>query len=302
MQKQESKVDLGKALDVGLVVIKRSGTESRKKDTSSMSENDTDTDDADIRPIYDEEPMDEYTEKCQVKSLMLDSSLDNKTTGFLNQSLKQQGQILNETSNKAKIKKEIDAFETINKELENSVAKLLAENEHLHKENEHLKQTYKDHYDSIEKSRVQTKDNNESLIVQLKNKSTKNVDLKAQIQEKVFAVASLKNELRKFKGNSVDTKWIPTRKLLNSCMGTIDCEPPHGSNVDIFKIHKSKQTIDLSAGTSINVQKKKSIDLSAGTSYNVKKEKSQSVVAEKSDISETSVTRDTKPTNKNNDS
>ncbi|GJU05567.1 hypothetical protein Tco_1121997 [Tanacetum coccineum] len=37
--------------------------------------------------------------------------------------------------------------------------------------------------------------------------SIENADLKAQIQEKVFAIAALKNELRKLKGNSVDTKF-----------------------------------------------------------------------------------------------
>ncbi|GKG49784.1 hypothetical protein Tco_0518558, partial [Tanacetum coccineum] len=67
-----------------------------------------------------------------------------------------------------------------------------------------LKQTYKDLYDSIRKTRVQTTD---SLIVQLNNKSTENADLKAQLQEKVFAIAALKNELRKLKGNSLDTKF-----------------------------------------------------------------------------------------------
>ncbi|GKA96690.1 retrovirus-related pol polyprotein from transposon TNT 1-94 [Tanacetum coccineum] len=57
------------------------------------------------------------------------------------------------------------------------VAKLLLDNGKLHKENEHLKQTYKD------------------------------LDLKARIQEKVFANAALKNKLRKLKGNGVDTKF-----------------------------------------------------------------------------------------------
>ncbi|GKG17546.1 hypothetical protein Tco_0362503, partial [Tanacetum coccineum] len=33
------------------------GTESKKQDTSSRSGNDAHADDADIRPIYDEEPM-----------------------------------------------------------------------------------------------------------------------------------------------------------------------------------------------------------------------------------------------------
>ncbi|GJR03251.1 hypothetical protein Tco_0526235, partial [Tanacetum coccineum] len=43
-------------------------------------------------------------------------------------------------------------------------------------------------------------------------------------------------------------------------------EPPHGSNVDIPNIHECKQTLDISAGTSINVQKEQSLDLSAGGS------------------------------------
>ncbi|GJY98079.1 hypothetical protein Tco_0514989 [Tanacetum coccineum] len=158
MQTQESKVDLGKALDAGLVVTERSGTESEVQDTRSMLGNDTDADDADIRLIYDEEPM--------AKAL---------NSG-------QHGQILNETSNKAKIYHDI-------------------------KENEHLKQTYKDLYDSIKKTQVQTKDHNDSLIAQMNKKSIENADLKAQIQEKVFAIAALKNELRKLKGNSVDTKF-----------------------------------------------------------------------------------------------
>ncbi|GJU68278.1 hypothetical protein Tco_1254537 [Tanacetum coccineum] len=54
--------------------------------------------------------------------------------------------------------------------------------------------------------RVQTKDHADSLIVQLNCKSVENANLKTQIQEKVFANAALKNELRKLKGISVDTK------------------------------------------------------------------------------------------------
>ncbi|GJT40404.1 hypothetical protein Tco_0940269 [Tanacetum coccineum] len=97
MQKQESKVDLGKVLDAGLVVTKSSETESEVQDTSSSRlGDDTDTDDAYNKPIYDED--------------------------------------------------------------------LMAE-------------------------------------------STKNADLKAQLQEKVFVITALKNELRKLKGNSVDTKF-----------------------------------------------------------------------------------------------
>ncbi|GJY14810.1 hypothetical protein Tco_0385232 [Tanacetum coccineum] len=121
---------------------------------------------------------------------------------YQNQALKsgQHGQILNETSDKAKMKKEIDAFETLNIELEHSVAKLLTVNEHLNKENETFKKYYKDLYDSIKITRAKTIEQTTSLI-------TQNANLKAQIQENVFAITSLKNKLRKLKGNSVDTKF-----------------------------------------------------------------------------------------------
>ncbi|GJW38579.1 hypothetical protein Tco_0064424 [Tanacetum coccineum] len=87
--------------------------------------------------------------------------------------------------------------ETINIKLEHSVAKLLVENEQLHKEKEHLKQTYKDLFDSIKRTRVQTIDQNDSLMAQLNKKSNENADVLAQIQKKGFAIAALKNELRK---------------------------------------------------------------------------------------------------------
>ncbi|GKB20170.1 hypothetical protein Tco_0854093 [Tanacetum coccineum] len=57
MQTQESKIYTGKALDASLVDTESSGTTLKEQDTSSRSGNDAHDDDADIRPIYDEEPM-----------------------------------------------------------------------------------------------------------------------------------------------------------------------------------------------------------------------------------------------------
>ncbi|GKA07654.1 hypothetical protein Tco_0686878 [Tanacetum coccineum] len=57
MQTQVRMIDTGKIVDNGLVVMKSNGTESEVQDESSKSGNDTDVDDADIRPIYDEESM-----------------------------------------------------------------------------------------------------------------------------------------------------------------------------------------------------------------------------------------------------
>ncbi|GJS90713.1 gag-pol polyprotein [Tanacetum coccineum] len=173
------------------------------QDDSSKSRNDTDADDADIRPIYDEEPMAEVqlTARCNIIAI---GQQHTEQPEIINEG--QHGQILNETSNKAKIKRDIDEIETINIELEHSVAKLLTQNEHLNKENETLKKYYKDMYDSIKITRSKTIDQSTSLLAN-------NADLKAQIQEKVFAIVALKNDLRKLKGNSVDTKFVKTSVL-----------------------------------------------------------------------------------------
>nr|GEX08624.1 hypothetical protein [Tanacetum cinerariifolium] len=111
--------------------------------------------------------------------------------------LKKQIKHVHVKSNEAKVKHDIDVLETINIELESSEAKLLAENEKLNKENEHLKQTYKELFDL----QIHTKDHNDSLIAQVNSKTVENADLKAQIQEEVFVNATLRNELRKLKGN-----------------------------------------------------------------------------------------------------
>ncbi|GJV61841.1 hypothetical protein Tco_1467941 [Tanacetum coccineum] len=141
--------------------------------------------------------------------LRMEAHCVNLELKYQNQALKegQHGQFSKVKSNEAKVKHDIDVIETINIELEHSVAKLLAENEQLHKEKEHLKQTYKDLFDSIKRTRVQTKNQNDSLMEQLNKKSNENADVLAQIQKKGFAIAALKNELRKLTGNSVNTKF-----------------------------------------------------------------------------------------------
>ncbi|GKB59625.1 hypothetical protein Tco_0915811 [Tanacetum coccineum] len=56
------------ALDASLAVTENSRIKSEVQDESSRSRNDTNTDDADIRPIYGEEPMDEVqlTAECNI--------------------------------------------------------------------------------------------------------------------------------------------------------------------------------------------------------------------------------------------
>ncbi|GJT56732.1 hypothetical protein Tco_0991786 [Tanacetum coccineum] len=109
---------------------------------------------------------------------------------------------LRDNVNPARVKQDVDEIETTNIELEHSVAKLLSENELLHKEIEHLKKIYKDQFDSIKKTRACSKEHFDSLIAQLYSKSMENADLKGQIQEKVFMTTALQNELRRLKGKT----------------------------------------------------------------------------------------------------
>nr|GEU55407.1 retrovirus-related Pol polyprotein from transposon TNT 1-94 [Tanacetum cinerariifolium] len=90
-------------------------------------------------------------------------------------------------------------IETINKELENSVAKLLFENEQQ----------------------------SDSLIDKLNLKSAENEDLKAQIQHKVFVTTSLKNNLQKLEGKEtvVSATQIPSATTIVPGIFKIDLYP-----------------------------------------------------------------------------
>nr|GFB58506.1 hypothetical protein [Tanacetum cinerariifolium] len=70
MQTTEEKVDMSQALDASSVNTKSSRTESKEQDTSSRSGNDAHVDDADIKPIYDEEPMAEERLSRMLKNVM----------------------------------------------------------------------------------------------------------------------------------------------------------------------------------------------------------------------------------------
>ncbi|GJW88745.1 hypothetical protein Tco_0164085 [Tanacetum coccineum] len=73
---------------------------------------------------------------------------------------------------------------------------------------------------------VQFKKHCDYLIAQINAKSLENSDLNAQLQEKVFANASLKNELRKLKGkNVVDTMVSKPNATIAPGMFKLDIEP-----------------------------------------------------------------------------
>ncbi|GJZ48680.1 hypothetical protein Tco_0602512 [Tanacetum coccineum] len=161
--------------------------------------------------------------------------------------LKEHIKSMRENDKEEKVKHEMDEIETINIELEHSVAKLLSENEHLHKEIKHLKKIYKDHFDSIKKTCALSKEHGDSLIAQLNSKSMENADLKRQIQDK-SAKKSQHHNIWKPTGKvftEVGHKWKPTGRLFtivgNSCPLT---------RITPKKIVHLKETTSISVETS----------------------------------------------------
>ncbi|GJV35117.1 hypothetical protein Tco_1407594 [Tanacetum coccineum] len=110
--------------------------------------------------------------------------------------LKERIKSLSGNMNEDKVKKDLEEIETINIELDHRVSNLIVENEHL-------KQTYKQLYDSIKPSRIRSKEQCDVLINQVNQKSAEISDLNAKIQEQGLTVTALKDKLRKLKGKDL---------------------------------------------------------------------------------------------------
>ncbi|GJU91651.1 retrovirus-related pol polyprotein from transposon TNT 1-94 [Tanacetum coccineum] len=86
---------------------------------------------------------------------------------------------------------------------------------------------FKYQFDSIKQTLVRHKEQSDSLINKLNLKSVENEDLKAQIQNKVFVITSLKNDLRKSKGKEIveNVVHIPSANTIAPGMFKLDLEP-----------------------------------------------------------------------------
>ncbi|GJX81164.1 retrovirus-related pol polyprotein from transposon TNT 1-94 [Tanacetum coccineum] len=131
--------------------------------------------------------------------------------------LKERIKSLSGKMNEDKIKKDLEEIETINIELDHRVTKLIAENEHL-------KQTYKQLYDSIKPARIRSKEQCDDLINQVNLKSMEIFDLNASLQEKVLVITALKDDLRKLKGKALVDNDVPKHPR-DPEMLKIDVEP-----------------------------------------------------------------------------
>ncbi|GJT63827.1 retrovirus-related pol polyprotein from transposon TNT 1-94 [Tanacetum coccineum] len=85
----------------------------------------------------------------------------------------------------------------------------------------------KDLLNEIKKTRALSKEHGDSLIAQLNYKLMENADLKHQLQDKVFVITSLKNNLRKLKGKETveNAAQIPIATNVAPGMFKLDLDP-----------------------------------------------------------------------------
>ncbi|GJV58870.1 retrovirus-related pol polyprotein from transposon TNT 1-94 [Tanacetum coccineum] len=95
-------------------------------------------------------------------------------------------------------------------------------------------QVFKVQFDSIKQTRVRHKEQSDSLINKLNFKYVENEDLKA-LQDKVFVIKSLKNDLRKLKGKEIveTVVHIPSTTTTAPGMFNLDLEPLPPSELDL---------------------------------------------------------------------
>nr|GEV73985.1 retrovirus-related Pol polyprotein from transposon TNT 1-94 [Tanacetum cinerariifolium] len=127
--------------------------------------------------------------------------------------LKQRIKSLNGNKNTDKVKKDIEGIKTINIELDHRVSKLIDENKHL-------KQAYKQLYDLIKPTRVQSKEQCDALINQVNQKYVEISDL----NEKGMVITALKDSLRNLKRKAVVDKAV-TLHHINLDLLKIDVAP-----------------------------------------------------------------------------
>nr|GEU34667.1 hypothetical protein [Tanacetum cinerariifolium] len=213
----------------------------------NKSGNDTNTDDADIRPIYDEELMTE---------------LNNSEKHYSSTWVMLRGLLLKEYVIKDRMKDECGGIKS-EKQDESSRSgndidiRPIYDEEPIAKElNSQAKiQSYKTRNRN---KPVDQKSHTQKPGRQIFTRHRFSPNKSSTMYEKTSSRYGLRWKYMGRIFNTVGLRWIPIGKLLDSFMGKVDSELPSGSNVDISKIHECKQTLDLSACTLLTVVSKSS--------------------------------------------
>nr|GEU31280.1 hypothetical protein [Tanacetum cinerariifolium] len=265
------KVDTSKALDGSLVDIESNGTESKEQDTSSRLGNDAHDNDADIRPIYDEEPMAEEKEAAFAKSHHMISSSNSRISSKNMPQFSSNDMVHNHYLEEAKKKTQERSRNSEPSLIPPARSQSTANGS---KPNPRSNTQTSRNWPASKNSFVTTK------IVPLaansrnsRNFSDSKYIVFSKSQKCVFD-ANHESCLTKFlkEVNSrakktmpprsclrwkpigtifktVGLRWVPTGKIFTSSTTKVDSEPPNGLNSDITNQYKCEQTLDVGAST-----------------------------------------------------
>ncbi|GKA39330.1 hypothetical protein Tco_0731881 [Tanacetum coccineum] len=261
MQTTEDKVDLSKALDASLVDTESSGTTLKEQDTSSRLGNDAHADDADIRPIYDEEIMAEVT-TCAEISIFATRQHHTEQPEFNNEGeVDQNAEQCHDTCPLPTTLTNNQTTELSNQSLESEIFRKLRKKT--------TRKEWKFKTSVMPSAKSQSTTNEQTSVAKKPERQIPighrfSIKKTSVVHEKTITPRSClrwKPTGKIFK--TVGLKWIPTGKIFTSSTTKVDSEPTNGSNDDITNKYECEQTLDVSAGT---------LNLSAGISFNPKKE------------------------------
>nr|GEU54192.1 hypothetical protein [Tanacetum cinerariifolium] len=217
IQTIEEKVDTSKALDASSVDTESNRTESKEQDTSSRSGNDAHDDDADIRPIYDEEPKAEVQTTAEIDVFAIGQQ-HTEQAEFNNEGEKCVFSA-NHDSCVTKFLKEVNSHAKVPSNKTMNRNKPVEQKGVPHKQE---RQIPTGHRFSIQKTSV----------VQKKTMTPRSC-LRWKPTGKIFKTVGL--------------RWVPTGRILISSTTKVDSEPLNGSNADITNQYECEQTLDVSA-------------------------------------------------------
>nr|GEY87727.1 hypothetical protein [Tanacetum cinerariifolium] len=268
MQTTKEKVDTSQALDASSVDTESNRTESKEQDTSSSSGNDAHDDVADIRPIYDEEPMAELKEMVHNHYLEESKKRTQEHSKNLEPSL----------MHSARSKSIVDGSKPMPKRntqtsrnwpaTKNSFVTTkivpIAEHPRNSKNDSRVKKFLKE---VNSRARVPSKKTtNRNKPVEQRGVSYKQerqiltghrflIQKTSVVQKKIITPRSClrwKPTGKIFK--TVSLRWVPTGRILTSSTTKVDSEPLNGSNANITNQYECEQTLDVSACTSFNLK------------------------------------------------
>nr|GEX76739.1 uncharacterized mitochondrial protein AtMg00810-like [Tanacetum cinerariifolium] len=304
MQTIEEKVDTSKASDASSVDTESNRTESKEHDTSSRSGNDAHDDGADIRPIYDEEPMAKALNKRQQSQFLKEKSMKPRTKtsmiatndkfkaqlqekGFKIAALKNElrkstGNSVNTKFAKSSILGKPMSQSHRNQSVVRQLTAFKSERPRILKPwcdcqvdvHDDLSKPVTTHYLPKEREAASAKPHHmiASSNSRISSNNIPRFSSNDMVHNHYLEEAKKKTQKRSRNSEPIGLRWVLTRKIFASSTTMVDSEPLNGSNADITNQYECEQTLDVSAGTlnlsaDTHVPSQQELDLLFGPLY-----------------------------------